>query len=118
MNRVWRINKVIDFGNNRATFMTLWEDARDVMCDSVRPDWVISDREKNRKIRIEGDDGTVTLNVSKEEGNALYREMVKMDNHGYGRAQGREWTKERIAERQEEIRKFWEESKGLLGEEC
>ena len=86
------------FGDYDVRFMTLWEDMRDVMCDSPRPEWAVSERDKNRAIRImnlyePGD--SLLLRVSKDEGNEIYREMVKIDNHGYGRAEARKWVAER-----------------------
>jgi len=92
----WRMNKKIPFGDNEASFMTLYEDKRDVMCDSPRPEWGISDQPVNRCVEVDGPDGRVVMRVTKEEGNALYREMVKIDNFGYGRAQARAWVRERM----------------------
>lgn len=101
----WRTSLRIPFGDNEAVFQTLYEDKRDVMCDSPQPEWGISDQIKNRRIRIEGPDGCLVLNVTKEEGNALYREMVKLDNHGYGRAKVRAWVKEKVAELEAEAKR-------------
>ena len=99
MDSEWRFNKRIEFGDYEVEFRTLWEDKRDIMCDSPRPEWGISDREKNRSVWIQnryGNREALRLIVSKEEGNAIYREMVKIDNHGYGRAAARAWVAERM----------------------
>jgi hypothetical protein len=99
MRSEWRFNKRINFGDYEVEFRTLWEDKRDIMCDSPVPEWGISDALKNRQIYVRGRNSAESLRmiVSKEEGNAIYREMVKIDNHGYGCAEARAWVAEKAA---------------------
>lgn len=112
----WRTSKRIPFGDNEAVFQTLYEDKRDAMCDSLEPEWGISEQTVNRRVRIEGPDGCLVMRMTKEEGNALYREMVKIDNHGYGRAQVRAWVQKKVAEHENKMKKEREEFKRFLGE--
>ena len=92
----WRLNKEIPFSAGyTAEFRTLYEDKRDMMCDSVRPVMGISDCPKNRKVSVKDFRGITIFSkeVSKEEGNQMYLEMKPLDRHGYGKFECREWLK-------------------------
>ena len=104
MRYEWRVSKSIPFGDYTAEFLVLYEDKRDVMCDSPRPEWGVADCEDNRAIHVRRNSGLsnrfgevdeVRFCVSRDEGNRIYREMVKIDNHGYGRFAADEWVRER-----------------------
>lgn len=100
MRGEWRESKAILFGDYDVRFLTLWVDTRDVMCDSPLPEWQIAEGEKRiiRLMSMYDHRDNLVLRVSKDEGNAIYREMVRIDNHGYGRAAAREWVAERRAQ--------------------
>lgn len=79
----WRGNKTVQFINSalRAEFMTYYEDKRDIMSDCVRPSWGISDLEKNRKVVIYDGGGSKSVfsaQVSAEEGNRLYMDIIEL----------------------------------------
>lgn len=84
---VWKTNKEIPFGDYTARFMTLYEDTRDTMCDSPRPEYAIASLEKNRRVEVVNRDRTTVWyqDVTREEGNAMYKEMLPLDHYGYGR---------------------------------
>lgn len=77
----WKLNKKLDFGYYDAYFYTLYEDARDIMCDSYRPEWVVARyTDKNRMVELRDGFRNETVwsrRVTKDEGNELYREMVR-----------------------------------------
>lgn len=91
----WRLNKEIPFSAGwTARFYTLWEDQRDMMCDSVRPEMGVSMDEKNRRVSVDDNRLGITIwsqRVSRNEGNRMYLEMKPLDHFGYGRAQCYEW---------------------------
>lgn len=92
----WRLNKEIPFSADyTAKFFTLYEDTRDIMCDSPRPEWAVSQRRNNRLVTVENYKGVTvfSLAVSKDEGNAMYLEMKSLDHHGYGTAECKEWLR-------------------------
>lgn len=79
----WKVNKAVDFCNSalRAEFKTYYEDQRDIMSDSVRPEWGISEMENNRKVVIYdgcGSEAVFDVQVSASEGNRLYRDIVEL----------------------------------------
>ena len=98
MHDVWRSNKSIPFGDYRAWFWTLYEDKRDIMSDCVRPQWGVANCNKNHMVTVcEGRsnvDEVWRIVCTKDEGNGLYRMMVKMDNNGYGRNEVNKWLRE------------------------
>ena len=90
----WRLNKEIPFSAEyTARFLTLYEDMRDTMCDSPRPEWGIAERKNNRRVEVVYRRGIVVFykEVSKEEGNRMYLEMKPLDYYGYGKAQCNAW---------------------------
>ncbi|MBQ4197836.1 MAG: hypothetical protein II659_08350 [Bacteroidales bacterium] len=98
MHDIWRPVKNIPFGDFRAWFSTLYEDKRDMMSDCVKPQWGIADRKSNRMVTVcrgrSNTDEVLRIFCTKDEGNALYKMMVKMDNHGYGRHEVNKWLRE------------------------
>ena len=92
----WRMVKEIPFSAGLvARFYTLFEDKRDAMCDSVRPEWGIADRAKNHMVKVVDyrNIAVFSQEVTKDEGNAMYREMKPLDRYGYGTAQCYEWLR-------------------------
>ena len=92
----WKLNKEIPFSASyTAKFYTLYEDVRDVMCDSPRPEYAISHRDKNRMVEVVDDRRRVVFRqeVSKDEGNAMYLEMKPLDRHGYGTWACNDWLR-------------------------
>lgn len=95
MNR-WKLAKEIPFSADyTARFLKLYEDKRDAMCDSVRPEWGIADCEKNCMVEVVDYRGITvfSVRVSKEEGNAMYREMKPLDHYGYGAVACADWLR-------------------------
>ena len=96
MSGYWKLNKEIPFScDYTARFYTLYEDKRDAMCDSVRPEWGIADRENNRRVEVIDRRGITVFykEVNKETGNAMYLEMKPLDRCGYGVYQCLDWLK-------------------------
>jgi len=99
MYKEWRTNKSVSFVNSSlcAEFATLYEDKRDVMSDSVRPEWGVSDRARNRRVCV-NEWGKVLFceEVERDEGNRMYRDLVeigRMWNSNKQRAAFDEWAK-------------------------
>lgn len=93
---IWKMNKEIPFSAGMtARFYTLYEDQRDVMCDSVRPEWGISTWTNNRRVEVVDRYGRTIFSkeVDRETGNAMYREMKPLDHYGYGRAECLAWLR-------------------------
>ena len=83
----WRINKTVCVPYaGEVVFMTLYEDMRDVMSDSVRPEWGISDRVKNRRIVWRGLDrrDVRACEVDRDTGNEMYRRVIAVSRPGSG----------------------------------
>jgi len=94
---MWKLNKQIPFSASfTAKFFTLYEDARDIMCDDPRPDWVISCRPNNRRVEVVDICGIAVFckDVTAEEGNAMYLEMKPLDRYGYGAAECYAWLRD------------------------
>ena len=91
----WHLNKRIPFGGYEARFSTLYEDKRDIMCDSLRPEMGVVGCERNRMIEVYDiyNSCVFTKICTKEEGNAMYREMKSLDRCGYGRFDCIEWMR-------------------------
>lgn len=95
----WRKNKTVQFINSglMAEFSTLYEDKRDIMSDSVRPEWGISDREDNRRVVIrDGTDTVCAVQVSAEDGNRMFLDVVELSrmwNPHKQRAAVENWVK-------------------------
>ena len=88
--------KEIPFSSDfTAKFYTLYEDKRDVMCDSLRPEWGTADCTKNHRVTVVDRRGITVFSrdVNKNEGNAMYREMKPLDRYGYGYALCVEWLR-------------------------
>ena len=87
MRSEWRVNKdvCVPYAGN-VVFMTLYEDVRDVMCDSVRPEWEISQRTNNRRIVWNGLDGRVVrvCEIDRDTGNDMYCRVVSLVHPGSG----------------------------------
>lgn len=82
----WRVNKSVCVPYaGTVVFMTLYEDLRDAMSDSVRPEWGVSPRVKNRRVEWIGSDGRVVAReVDRDTGNAMYRKVVSVSRPGSG----------------------------------
>ena len=96
MRSIWKMNKEIPFSASyTARFYTLYEDQRDIMCDSPRPEMGIANRPRNRRIEVQTTRGTTVFakEVTKEEGNRMYKEMKPLDHFGYGVAQCNDWLR-------------------------
>lgn len=92
----WKMNKEIPFGFGTARFYTLYTDGRDAMCDSYLPQWEVSHQKRNRMVVVYDTvkrEEVFRKMVTKEEGNATYKEMAKLDRHGYGAQDCREWVR-------------------------
>lgn len=79
----WRVNKSFDSTNGgfTARFLTLYEDKRDIMSDCVRPEMGVASVEKNRRVEIKlgwGSGKEFCAVVNRDEGNRLYKELVKI----------------------------------------
>ena len=93
---VWRLNKEIPFSAGyTAKFYTLYEDTRDIMCDSPRPEWAISPRKNNRRVEVVDNRGITVFRqvVDKDLGNAMYLEMKPLDYYGYGSVECKAWLR-------------------------
>ena len=83
----WRVNKTVCVPYaGEVVFLTLYEDMRDVRCDSVRPEWGISPRDKNRKVVWRGLDrrDVCACEVDRDTGNEMYRRVVSVSRPGSG----------------------------------
>jgi len=81
----WRVNKTVCVPYaGEVEFMTLWEDQRDVMSDSVHPEWGISDRVNNRRVVWNSPNGRVVREVDRDTGNMMYRKVVSVSRPGSG----------------------------------
>ena len=79
----WRLAKEFDSTNGgfSARFSTLYEDVRDIMCDSPRPEWDVSHEEKNRRVEVKfgwGSGKRFVSYVGRDEGNRLYMELRRI----------------------------------------
>ena len=77
----WRKNKTVLFINSglKAEFSTYYEDQRDIMCDSVRPEWGVSSRKDNRHVVIRDGRGDLFSEyVDRDRGNEMYRDIVEL----------------------------------------
>ena len=84
--REWRVNKSVYVPYaGKVVFMTLYEDLRDVMSDSVRPEWGVSPRVKNRRVEWCDSSGRVVAReVDRDTGNEMYRKVVAVSRPGSG----------------------------------
>lgn len=83
MREEWRVNKEMGSVNGgfSCRFLTLYEDKRGVMCDSLRPEWGVSDIEKNRRVEVRfgwGSGKEFCVEVDRDEGNRLFVELKKI----------------------------------------
>ncbi len=84
--REWRVIKSVNVPYaGEVKFMTLYEDLRDVMSDSVRPEWGISPVVKNHRVEWRDLDGRVIAReVDREIGNMIYKKVVSVSRPGAG----------------------------------
>lgn len=107
MRKIWTVKTVRKFGAISATFMTLYEDERDIMSDSIHPSMGIARCEKNRKVTLEiGLNEIYTVLCSKEEGNELYLKLWKLYRDG-GCEAIEKWVKEEKALEEREWLEAW-----------
>lgn len=97
MRSYWKMVKEIPFSAGfTAKFYTLMVDTRDARCDSVRPEYAVADCALNHRVEVVDDIRRFAVfgrDVSKDEGNAMYREMKPLDHYGYGRAECMDWLR-------------------------
>ena len=94
---IWKMNKEIPFSAGMtARFYTLYEDQRDMMSDSVRPEWGISSWTNNRRVEVVDRYGVTIFSkeCDRETGNAMYKEMKPLDRYGYGSAECFAWLRQ------------------------
>lgn len=85
--REWRVNKSVYVPYaGKVVFMTLYEDLRDVMSDSVCPEWGVSPMVKNRCVEWHDSGGHVVARreVDRDTGNEMYRKVVAVSRPGSG----------------------------------
>ena len=82
----WRLNKSVSVPYaGKVEFRTLWEDKRDVMCDSPRPEWGVADCEKNRLVEWTDLRGKRSVAVvDRDTGNEMYKRVAALTKPGSG----------------------------------
>lgn len=83
----WRVNKTVGVPyTGDVQFLTLYEDQRDIMSDSVRPEWGVANRVKNRRVMWYDVGGRVieSREVDRDTGNEMYRRVVAVSRPGSG----------------------------------
>lgn len=107
MRKIWTVKTVKNFGAISATFMTLYEDQRDIMSDSILPEMGIAHCAKNRKVTLKiGLREIYTVLCSKEEGNEFYLKLRKLFRDGGHKAIVK-WVEEEKAREEREWLAAW-----------